>query len=129
MPKGTDKTKKEKKHFLKDVKAELKRVIWPTPKQLINNTIAVITIVIITAIIVGILDFAFEQLNTYGIEKIKSSVEKRNEETNSQADTNTVEDVNDTNTIEDSSDTNQVQNNEVDANNIESGVNNETVNE
>ena len=43
---------KVKKHFFKDFKAELKRVIWPTPKQLVNNTTAVVTIVIITAIIV-----------------------------------------------------------------------------
>ncbi len=26
---------KNKKHFLKDFKAELKKVIWPTPKQLL----------------------------------------------------------------------------------------------
>ena len=30
---------KIKKHFFKDFKAELKKVIWPTPKQLVNNTI------------------------------------------------------------------------------------------
>ena len=35
---------KVKKNFFKDFKAELKRVIWPTPKQLINNTTAVVTI-------------------------------------------------------------------------------------
>ena len=33
---------KVKKNFLKDFKAELKRVIWPTPKQLLNNTTAVV---------------------------------------------------------------------------------------
>ena len=32
---------KVKKHFFKDFKAELKKVIWPTPKQLVNNTVAV----------------------------------------------------------------------------------------
>ena len=57
MPKDVNdkKEKKENKHFFKDFKAELKRVIWPTPKQLVNNTVAVITIVLITAVIV----FAF----------------------------------------------------------------------
>jgi len=34
---------KVKKHFFKDFKAELKKVIWPTPKQLVNNTVAVVT--------------------------------------------------------------------------------------
>ena len=51
---------KVKKNFFKDFKAELKRVIWPTPKQLLNNTTAVVTIVIITAIIVFALDAVFD---------------------------------------------------------------------
>ena len=65
--------------FFKDFKAELKKVIWPTPKQLVNNTVAVITIVLITAAIVFVLDFVFERMNTYGINKIKEAVESRNE--------------------------------------------------
>ena len=73
------KNKKEKKHFFKDFKAELKKVIWPTPKQLVNNTVAVITIVLITAVIVFVLDLAFEKMNTYGINKLKEMVDSRNE--------------------------------------------------
>ena len=65
---------KNKKSFAKDFKAELKKVVWPTPKQLVNNTIAVITIVLITAAIVFALDLTFESLNKYGIEKIKEVV-------------------------------------------------------
>ena len=61
---------KVKKNFFKDFKAELKRVIWPTPKQLLNNTTAVVTIVIITAIIVFALDAVFDLGNKYGIRKI-----------------------------------------------------------
>ena len=76
--------RKEKKHFLKDFKAELKKVIWPTPKQLVNNTVAVITIVLLIAIIVFVLDFTFEKMNTFGINKLKSMVET----------TNSVEDLN-----------------------------------
>ena len=65
---------KVKKNFFKDFKAELKRVIWPTPKQLLNNTMAVITIVLLVAVIVFILDLGFEALNTYGINKLKTMV-------------------------------------------------------
>ena len=94
MPKD-NKVKKEKKHFFRDFKAELKRVIWPTPKQLINNTIAVITIVLITAAVVFALDFVFEnislffsrltfQLNKYGINKIKETVESHKQEENTE---------------------------------------------
>ena len=83
---------KVKKNFLKDFKAELKRVIWPTPKQLFNNTVAVITIVLITAIIVFVLDFAFEKMNEYGIEKLKKVVETTNtvveNEVSNETDTN-----------------------------------------
>ncbi len=83
MPKEA-KTKKEKKHFFKDFKAELKKVIWPTPKQLVNNTVAVITIVLITAVIVFVLDLAFEKMNTYGINKLKEMVDNKNEISNSE---------------------------------------------
>ena len=69
---------KNKKSFFKDFKAELKKVVWPTPKQLINNTVAVITIVLITAIIVFVLDLAFEFANKQGIEKVKEVITSSN---------------------------------------------------
>ena len=74
------KNKKEKNHFFKDFKAELKKVIWPTPKQLVNNTVAVITIVLITAAIVFVLDLAFEKMNTLGITKLKELVDNNSSE-------------------------------------------------
>lgn len=117
MPKETNKKQgKEKKHFMKDFKAELKKVSWPTPKQLINNTISVITVVLITAAIVFALDFIFESANTYGIDKIKELVEssQTNETTNSET-SNTVENNETSNSV----DTNEVANESV----------NQTVNE
>lgn len=81
VSKKDQKEKKEKKHFFKDFKAELKRVIWPTPKQLVNNTVAVIAIVLITAVIVFVLDVIFETLNNYGVNKLKEVVESHNEQT------------------------------------------------
>lgn len=89
-----NKVKKEKKHFFKDFKAELKKVIWPSPKQLVNNTVAVITIVLITAVIVFALDFAFEKMNTYGVNKLKELVENSaaNTTENTETENDTVED-------------------------------------
>ena len=81
---------KNKKHFMKDFKAELKRVNWPTPKQLINNTVAVITVVLITAVIVFVLDFVFETMNTYGIDKLKEYVDNTNTEVTNTTDINQV---------------------------------------
>ena len=78
MAKKEVKTKKEnnknKKSFSKSFKAELKKVIWPTPKQLVNNTVAVLTIVLITAAIVFALDITFETLNKQGVNKIKEVI-------------------------------------------------------
>ena len=76
MKKSSNKEKsvKDKSSFGKDFKAELKRVTWPTPKQLVNNTSVVIVIVLITAAIVFVLDVIFENINKYGVEGLKSVV-------------------------------------------------------
>ncbi len=92
-----EKNKKENnRHFFKDFKAELKKVIWPTPKQVLNNTTAVIVIVLLTAIIVFALDVTFEKLNTHGIDRLRSVV--KTSEQNTIVD-NTINAV-DNNTIE-----------------------------
>ena len=77
------KDKKEKKdnNFFKEFKAELKRVSWPTPKQLVNNTAIVIGIVLLVAVIVFILDVIFENLNNFGVERLKALVTSSSEET------------------------------------------------
>ncbi len=38
--------------FIKGVKSELKKVVWPTKKQLINNTVLVLVLVLAFAVIV-----------------------------------------------------------------------------
>ncbi len=69
---------KNKRSFSKDFKAELKKVVWQTPKQLVNSTVAVITIVLITALIVFVLDLAFEAINKQGINKVKQVINTNN---------------------------------------------------
>lgn len=73
----SNKDVKKKKHFFKDFKAELKKVIWPTPKQLANKTMAVIVIVVITAAIVFVLDVVFDLLNEKGINKLKANIKNK----------------------------------------------------
>lgn len=85
-----------KNSFLKESKAELKKVNWPTPKRLANDTATVIGIVLIVAVIVFILDLAFLTLNENLIikseEKIKNktsnSIVVENIETNNDTTTN-----------------------------------------
>ena len=75
-------TKKENnKNFFKEFKAELKRVSWPTFKQLVNNTGIVLAIVIIVAAIVFVLDVIFENLNNFGVERLKALVTSSSSET------------------------------------------------
>ena len=48
------------KGFFKGVKAELKKVVWPTKNQLINNTVLVIGLVIVFSIIILGFDMILE---------------------------------------------------------------------
>ena len=60
------KEKKEKKpnkliHAWKGFKSELKKIVWPTWKQVLKNSGVVIVIVGICAIAIGALDLAFNK--------------------------------------------------------------------
>lgn len=45
--------------FFRDTKSELKKVVWPSKEDTRNNTIVVITVVAITAVVLLVLDTAF----------------------------------------------------------------------
>lgn len=45
-------------HWFREMKSELKKVMWPTPKQTVNNTLIVIACVIV----VGLFIWAFDWL-------------------------------------------------------------------
>ena len=100
---STKKDNKNKKHFFKDFKAELKKVIWPTPTQLVKSTMAVVFIVVVTAVIVFVLDVVFETINSKGINALKSSIKNSvsvNEtvDVNDIVDSNTVAEINEVTT-------------------------------
>ncbi len=48
--------------FINQSKQELKKVVWPTKKQVINFTSVVIGVSIITGLFIGGLDYLFTQL-------------------------------------------------------------------
>ena len=97
---------KNKKSFWKSFKAELKKVTWPTPKQLANNTSAVIAIVVLTAIIVFALNITFEAMNKHGVDKVKELIS--NQTTNE----TTTDESNNNESSDDNSATNEADNNE-----------------
>lgn len=50
------------KNFWKETKSEVKKVVWPSPKQVLNNTLIVIAVVIIAAVFIGVVDVVFKSL-------------------------------------------------------------------
>ncbi len=46
--------------FFREVKAEMKKVVWPTRKQVINNTLIVFAMVLIAGIFIWVLDLIFQ---------------------------------------------------------------------
>ena len=100
MAKKEKKVKENKKnsHYFKDMKAELKRVIWPSAKQTVSNTTAVIVFTLIAAIIVFVLDLCFDSINKYGVtplqSKIQSSYSSTQNEENTTVEENTESETN-----------------------------------
>ncbi|MBA7588867.1 Protein translocase subunit SecE [subsurface metagenome] len=51
-------------NFIKEAIAELKKVIWPTQKELKKSTIVVIFTIIIASIFIGLVDIFFTKVLT-----------------------------------------------------------------
>ena len=62
MSEKTEKKPSRFAGFFKSTKGELKKIVWPSKKDVIKNTGVVIGFVIILAILVFVLDFAFGKL-------------------------------------------------------------------
>jgi len=50
------------KQFLREVKSELKKVTWPTPKAAMASTSVVIVVVIIVSLFLGLVDMGLTRL-------------------------------------------------------------------
>ena len=46
----------------REMKSEFKKIVWPTKKQVLNNTVVVIVMVIVSSVFLGGLDFVFKSL-------------------------------------------------------------------
>lgn len=59
------KTKKQSKigKWIKELKAEGKKVVWPSKSQVINNTVVVLTTVFIAVLIIAGFDLIFKNIN------------------------------------------------------------------
>ena len=45
--------------YVKEARVELKKVIWPTRKEVVRHTLIVIGVSLATAVVLGIFDYAF----------------------------------------------------------------------
>lgn len=61
------------KGFVKGVKSELKKVVWPTKEQLVKSTTMVILLVVVFAVIILGLDMLLE----YGDTKIWNFIQTK----------------------------------------------------
>ena len=61
------------KGFFKDMRSELKKVVWPTKKQIVNNTLWVMILVIVVAVVVLGVDLVLEKIDATLWNKIDSS--------------------------------------------------------
>ena len=52
----TEKKKGGVKKYFKDLKSEIKKVVWPTKKQVINNTGVVITVMVVVGLFLAGID-------------------------------------------------------------------------
>jgi preprotein translocase subunit SecE len=54
--------------WFREMKSELKKVVWPTPKQIVNNTLVSLAVMAASAVVVWGLDFVgatiFQALRT-----------------------------------------------------------------
>lgn len=61
--KNQKKSKKSFGKFFKDAKSEFKKVVWPSKKSIINNTIVVLVTLIISGLFIWGLDSLFSFIN------------------------------------------------------------------
>lgn len=51
--------------FIQEVRAELKRVVWPSREQITRLTLSVVVISIIVSAIIGAFDYLFTTITQY----------------------------------------------------------------
>ena len=58
--------------YFRELKSELKKVVWPTPKQVLKNTL----IVIVCVLVVGVFIWLFDYVAGIGISELIKAIKK-----------------------------------------------------
>jgi len=48
--------------WFREMRSELKKVVWPTPKQIVNNTIVAVTLMLCAAVVIWALDYVASEI-------------------------------------------------------------------
>ena len=51
--------------FIKDVKSEVGKIVWPTRSQVINNTLIVLAVILLVGIVIWGFDLLFQWLRSF----------------------------------------------------------------
>jgi len=67
LPKPPSKKKRMKgsnriAKWFREMRSELKKVVWPTPKQIVNNTLVSLSVMVASAIVIWAIDQAGAQI-------------------------------------------------------------------
>ncbi|MCS7287422.1 MAG: preprotein translocase subunit SecE [Anaerolineae bacterium] len=63
MPKGSESSRKFSLiRYLKETRAELRKVTWPTREEALRLTVLVIVTILVMAILLGLLDYIYAKL-------------------------------------------------------------------
>ena len=71
VPKSTSASKPGKKKvrrknrvakYFREMRSELKKVVWPTPKQIVNNTVVALVIMVASSIVIWGIDYVGAQI-------------------------------------------------------------------
>ena len=73
--KVSKKEAEEKNRFGKEFKAEIKKIVWPSRKELFANSVVVIGSVLIVSVIIFLLDLGFNELTNLEIKAISGNKE------------------------------------------------------
>lgn len=69
VKKANKKKRKSPARFFKDIVSELKKVTWPTAKDLLKYSGAVLAFILVVAIIVGLMDWGLTSLFDWVLKK------------------------------------------------------------
>ena len=56
--------------YFRELRSELKKVVWPTPKQVVKNTLIVVACVLIVGVFIWLFDF----IARYGVDSLISAI-------------------------------------------------------